>query len=92
MIARSVVESQWAECEENPGHVLLAAIPYQDPEMEAARLESVHEARVEIVPRVRAHNLQISREENFGRWTRDMSFLKDLYPASVKAKYMSNAG
>ena len=28
------------------------AIPYQDSEMEAARLKAVHEARVEIVPRV----------------------------------------
>ncbi len=31
---------------------LIRAIPYQDPEMEAARLKAVHEARVKIVPRV----------------------------------------
>ena len=30
----------------------IRAIPYQDPEMEAARLNAVHEARVKIVPRV----------------------------------------
>ena len=33
-------------------HYLTRAIPYQDPEMEAARLKAVHEARVKIVPRV----------------------------------------
>jgi hypothetical protein len=33
-------------------HYLIRAIPYQDPEMEAARLKAVHEARVKIVPRV----------------------------------------
>jgi len=30
----------------------IRAIPYQDSEMEAARLKAVHEARVKIVPRV----------------------------------------
>ena len=33
-------------------HYLIRAIPYQDPEMEAERLNAVHEARVKIVPRV----------------------------------------
>jgi hypothetical protein len=33
-------------------HYTIRAIPYQDPEMEAARLKAVHEARVKIVPRV----------------------------------------
>jgi hypothetical protein len=33
-------------------HHTIRAIPYQDPEMEAARLKAVHEARVKIVPRV----------------------------------------
>jgi hypothetical protein len=33
-------------------HYLIRAIPYQDPEMEVARLKAVHEARVKIVPRV----------------------------------------
>jgi hypothetical protein len=34
-------------------HYTIRAIPYQDPEMEAAaRLKSVHEARVKIIPRV----------------------------------------
>jgi hypothetical protein len=33
-------------------HYTIPAIPYQDPEMEAARLRAVHEARVKIVPRV----------------------------------------
>jgi hypothetical protein len=33
-------------------HYLIRAIPYQDPEMEAARLKAVHEAKVKIVPRV----------------------------------------
>jgi hypothetical protein len=33
-------------------HYLIRAIPYQDPEQEAERLKAVHEARVEIVPRV----------------------------------------
>jgi hypothetical protein len=33
-------------------HYTIRAIPYQDPEMEAARLKAVHEARVRIVPRV----------------------------------------
>ena len=32
-------------------HYLIRAIPYQDPEQEAARPKSVHEARVKIVPR-----------------------------------------
>jgi hypothetical protein len=31
---------------------LIRAIPYQDPQREAERLEAVHEARVKIVPRV----------------------------------------
>ena len=30
----------------------IRAIPYQDPVQEAARLKAVHDARVEIVPRV----------------------------------------
>jgi hypothetical protein len=33
-------------------HYIIRAIPYQDHEMEAARLKAVHEARVKIVPRV----------------------------------------
>ena len=33
-------------------HYTIRAIPYQDPEMEAARLKAVHVARVKIVPRV----------------------------------------
>jgi hypothetical protein len=33
-------------------HYLIRAIPYQDPQQEAERLKSVHEARVKIVPRV----------------------------------------
>jgi hypothetical protein len=33
-------------------HYVIRAIPYQDPEMEAAHLKAVHEARVKIVPRV----------------------------------------
>jgi hypothetical protein len=33
-------------------HYTIRAIPYQDPEIDAARLKSVHEARVKIVPRV----------------------------------------
>jgi hypothetical protein len=33
-------------------HYTIRAIPYQDPEMEAARLKAVHEARVKIVPKV----------------------------------------
>jgi hypothetical protein len=33
-------------------HYTIRAIPYQDPEREAARLKGVHEARVKIVPRV----------------------------------------
>ena len=33
-------------------HYTIRAIPYQDPEMEAARLKAVHETRVKIVPRV----------------------------------------
>jgi hypothetical protein len=33
-------------------HYVIRAIPYQDPEMEAARLKAMHEARVRIVPRV----------------------------------------
>jgi hypothetical protein len=33
-------------------HYTIRAIPYQDPEMEVARLKAVHEARVKIVPRV----------------------------------------
>ena len=33
-------------------HYFIRAIPYQDPEMEAARLKAVHEAQVKIVPRV----------------------------------------
>ena len=33
-------------------HYTIRAIPYQDPEMDAARLKAVHEARVKIVPRV----------------------------------------
>ena len=40
-------------------HYLIRAIPYQDPEMEAARLKAVHEARVKIVPRVCNDNQQI---------------------------------
>jgi hypothetical protein len=35
-------------------HYLIRAIPYQDPQQEAERLNAVHEARVEIVPRGRA--------------------------------------
>jgi len=31
---------------------MVRAIPYQDPQQEAARLKAVHEARVKIVPRV----------------------------------------
>jgi hypothetical protein len=30
----------------------IRAIPYQDPEMEAERLQTVHEPRVKIIPRV----------------------------------------
>jgi hypothetical protein len=33
-------------------HYTIRAIPYQGPEMEAARLKAVHEARVKIVPRI----------------------------------------
>jgi hypothetical protein len=33
-------------------HYTIRAIPYQDPQHEAARLKAVHEARVKIVPRV----------------------------------------
>ena len=33
-------------------HYLIRTIPYQDPQQEVERLEAVHEARVEIVPRV----------------------------------------
>jgi hypothetical protein len=33
-------------------HFLIRAIPYQDPQQEAARLKAVHAARVKIVPRV----------------------------------------
>jgi DNA invertase Pin-like site-specific DNA recombinase len=33
-------------------HYLIRAIPYQDPQQEAARLKAVHAARVKIVPRV----------------------------------------
>ena len=33
-------------------HYTIRAIPYQDPEMEAERLNAVHEARVKIVPRI----------------------------------------
>ena len=33
-------------------HYTIRAIPYQDSEMEDARLKAVHEARVKIVPRV----------------------------------------
>jgi hypothetical protein len=33
-------------------HYLIRAIPYQDPQREAARLKAVHEARVKIVSRV----------------------------------------
>jgi hypothetical protein len=32
-------------------HYTIRAIPYQDPQMEAARLKAVHQARVKIVPR-----------------------------------------
>jgi hypothetical protein len=35
-------------------HYTIRAVPYQDPEMEAARLKAVHEARVKIVRRVSA--------------------------------------
>ncbi len=31
---------------------VIRAIPYQDPQQEAERLEAVHEARVKFVPRV----------------------------------------
>jgi hypothetical protein len=33
-------------------HYTIRAIPYQDPQEEAERLKAVHEARVEIVPRI----------------------------------------
>jgi site-specific DNA recombinase len=33
-------------------HYTIRAIPFQDPQQEAARLKAVHEARVKIVPRV----------------------------------------
>ena len=33
-------------------HYTIPAIPYQDPEMEAERLQAVQEARVKIIPRV----------------------------------------
>jgi site-specific DNA recombinase len=33
-------------------HYTIRAIPYGDPDMEAARLKAVHEARVKIVPRI----------------------------------------
>ena len=33
-------------------HYLIRAIPYQDPQQEAARLKAVHETRVKIVSRV----------------------------------------
>jgi hypothetical protein len=33
-------------------HYTIRAIPFQDPEIEAARLKAVHAARVKIVPRV----------------------------------------
>jgi hypothetical protein len=33
-------------------HYTIRAITYQDPQQEAERLKSVHEARVKIVPRV----------------------------------------
>jgi hypothetical protein len=49
-------------------HYTIRAIPYQDPQQEAERLKAVHEARVKIAPRVRAHNRQVSREESF--WAR----------------------
>jgi hypothetical protein len=32
-------------------HYTIRAIPYQDPQQEAARLKAVHQARVKIVPR-----------------------------------------
>jgi hypothetical protein len=33
-------------------HYTIRAIPYQDPQQEAERLKAVHEARVNIAPRV----------------------------------------
>jgi hypothetical protein len=33
-------------------HYTIRAIPYQNPQQEAERLNAVHEARVKIVPRV----------------------------------------
>jgi DNA invertase Pin-like site-specific DNA recombinase len=37
--------------EDGRRHYTIRAIPYQDPDMEAARLKAVHQARVKIVPR-----------------------------------------
>jgi hypothetical protein len=38
--------------EDGRRHHTTRAIPYKDPEMEAARIKVVHEARVKIVPRI----------------------------------------
>ena len=38
--------------EDGRRHYTIRAIPYQDPQQEAERLNAVHEARVKIVPRV----------------------------------------
>jgi hypothetical protein len=42
----------WVEDGKRRRSYLIRAIPYQDPQQEAERLKAVHEARVEIVPRV----------------------------------------
>ena len=48
-----VIERHPSKIDKDVGrHYTIRAIPYQDPEMEAARLKAVHEARVKIVPRI----------------------------------------
>ena len=53
LVDKIIIERHPSKIDENGRrHYLIRAIPYQDPEMEVARLKAVHEARVKIVPRV----------------------------------------
>jgi hypothetical protein len=53
LVDKIIIERHPHQIDKDGGrHYLICAIPYQDPEMEAARLKAVHEARVKIVPRV----------------------------------------
>jgi hypothetical protein len=54
LVAKIIIAPRPHNIVDGRRHYTICAIPYQDREMESARLKAVHEARVKTVPRARA--------------------------------------